>query len=586
MKRIIILNIIAIMLGNFVYAQEQLSKRQQADLLFNRYEYYNAARLYAGLAGKKNPDVKLLERLATCYRKMNDYESAGKWYGLATADPKAEPLTHFYYAEVLLANEQFEQAKAQYKRYEGMSKGLSDPSQVTAPILALKIASCDSAAVWMKQASRFTVNNAKGLNTKYADWGLNYFGKTGLVFTSERPTDDLKKYNDIYKWTGNPWLKLFQATAADVVTNELPVFRKEYSSFDADYHVGPMVVNATEDTAYVTIATRAYASTLPVDKKENKNSERLYTRRLELIIAVKSDGRWSYLKAFPYNDVKAYSLGNAALSKNGNVLYFTSDMPGGTGKTDIWYSEKQADGSWSKPLNCGAEINTADEESFPTIGGAGELYYSSKGKVGMGGYDIYCSKGERATWAKSVNLKYPVNTTYDDFYFSTVDSLSGYLSSNRKGGMGDDDIYSFVYKAPEVIKPEPIKPKPEEPKKYEVGKTYVLHNVYYNFDKSDIRPDAAVELDKLVAILNEYPDVHIELGSHTDSRGDDAYNMRLSQARANSVVAYLINKGIDKDRLTAKGYGETMLLNRCGNGVKCSAAEHQANRRTEFKVKK
>jgi len=383
---------------------------------------------------------------------MNDYEAAEKWYAIAAANPKAEPVTQFYYAEVLLANECFEQAKSQYKNYCDLIKGKNDPLPVPAQMIAIKIASCDSASVWMTQGSHFTINNARGLNTKYADWGLNYFGKTGLVFTSERPTDDLQKYNDIYKWKGSPWLKLFQATAAEAVTNELPVIRKEYSSFNADYHVGPMVVNTMEDTAYVTIITRVDARNLPIDKKENKNDERLYTRRLELIISVKTGGRWTYLKGFPYNDVKAYSLGNAALSKNGNVLYFTSDMPGSIGKTDIWYSEKQADGSWSKPGNCGPEINTSEEESFPTIGAAGELFYSSKGKIGMGGYDIYSSKGEKAMWTAPVNLKYPVNTTYDDFYLSTTDGLSGYLSSNRKGGLGDDDIYNFVYKTPEPVK--------------------------------------------------------------------------------------------------------------------------------------
>lgn len=562
-------------MGSFSYAQEQLSKRQQADLLFARYEYLNASRLYTDLAERKNPDVKILERLATCYRKMNDYDSAEKWYAKAIENPKADTAAHFYYAEVLLSNQKFEQAKVQYN-----NAGLSSA------MLAIKVASCDSAAVWMKEASRYNVSNVQSLNTKYADWGLAYFGKSGLVFTSERPAENFQKFNDTYKWKGNPWLKLFLATNNGVVTNELPVIRKEYSSFFADYHVGPMVLNTTEDTAYVTIATRARPTNLPVDPKENKYSERLYTRRLELIIAVKTNGRWDYTKKFSYSNVKAFSLGNAALSKDGNTLYFTSDMPGGMGKTDIWYSVKQHNGDWGVPVNCGPEINTTEEESFPTIGANGELYYASKGKIGMGGYDIYVSKGEKASWGKSINLKYPVNTSYDDFYFSTVDGITGYLSSNRKGGIGDDDIYSFVYKAPEVPKtiPQPEPPKP--PVKYEVGKTYVLRNVYYDFDKAVIRPDAAVELDKLVSILNEYPDMHIELGSHTDSRGNDAYNLKLSQARAESAVVYLIGKGIGKDRLTARGYGETMLVNRCGNGVGCSEADHQANRRTEFKVKK
>ncbi|MNL56999.1 hypothetical protein D3C87_1805310 [compost metagenome] len=113
------------------------------------------------------------------------------------------------------------------------------------------------------------------------------------------------------------------------------------------------------------------------------------------------------------------------------------------GKTDIWFSEKQGDGSWGKPVNCGPEINTAEEESFPTMGAAGELYYASKGKIGMGGYDIYSSKGAKASWSTPLNLKYPVNTSYDDFYFSTADGLSGYFSSNRPGGAGHDDIYNF-----------------------------------------------------------------------------------------------------------------------------------------------
>lgn len=443
MKRILILNIMAVMLGSFTYAQEQLSKKQQADLLFNRYEYYYAAKLYSSLAAKKNPDVKLLERLAACYRKMNDYEAAEKWYGMAARDEKAELITHYYYAEALLSNQKFDAAKAAYQSY-GAKGG-------PAAEVAIKLASCDSAAVWIKKGSPFTVNNVKGLNSKYADWGLNYFGKSGLVFTSERPAGDLPKFNDSYRWTGNPWLKLFLATSANVVSNELPVIRKEYSSFITDYHVGPMVLNTSEDTAYVTIATRAYASMLPLDQKAQKNEERLYTRRLELIIAVKADGRWGYLKASPHNDVKTYSLGNAALSGNGNILYFTSDMPGGLGKTDIWFSEKQPDGSWGKPVNCGPGINTSEEESFPTIGGNGQFYYASKGKIGMGGYDIYSCKGEKSSWTKSEHLGYPVNSTYDDFYFSTLDGLTGYLSSNRPGGAGDDDIYSFAYKIPEVV---------------------------------------------------------------------------------------------------------------------------------------
>src|SRR5262249_19147267 len=117
-----------------------------------------------------------------------------------------------------------------------------------------------------------------------------------------------------------------------------------------------------------------------------------------------------------------------------------------------------------------------------------------------------------------------------------------------------------------------------------INKPIVLENIYYDLDKWDIRPDAAAGLDKLVNIMKENPDIKVELGSHTDSRADDKYNMKLSQKRAESAVNYIVTHGISKDRITAKGYGESMLINRCKNGVKCSEEEHQQNRRTEFKV--
>ena len=117
-----------------------------------------------------------------------------------------------------------------------------------------------------------------------------------------------------------------------------------------------------------------------------------------------------------------------------------------------------------------------------------------------------------------------------------------------------------------------------------VNNSYIVENIYYDLDKSDIRPDAATELDKLVVMLKDNPNVKIELSSHTDSRQGNSYNQMLSQLRAESAVKYIISQGIEPKRIKAKGYGETRLLNRCGNNVKCSEEEHQLNRRTEFKI--
>ena len=113
---------------------------------------------------------------------------------------------------------------------------------------------------------------------------------------------------------------------------------------------------------------------------------------------------------------------------------------------------------------------------------------------------------------------------------------------------------------------------------------FELKNIYYDYDKSFIREDAAIQLDKVVNILKDNPGISVEMGSHTDSRGKDAYNLSLSQARAAAAVRYLVNNGIDESKLTARGYGETLLINNCSNGVKCSEADHQQNRRTALKI--
>lgn len=146
-----------------------------------------------------------------------------------------------------------------------------------------------------------------------------------------------------------------------------------------------------------------------------------------------------------------------------------------------------------------------------------------------------------------------------------------------------------------IREPEP-EPKIVEPPKeiillpadldvvYSAGAKINIENIYFDFDKSNIRPDAAVELDKIVQVMKKYPDMIVECGSHTDSRGRDSYNQRLSQRRAESSVQYIISRGIEKERIYGTGYGETQIVNKCGNGVTCSDEEHQENRRTEFIV--
>jgi len=575
-------------------AQEQLSTRQQADKLYERYEYFKALRMYLKLANSRHPSPIVLERIADCFKNINLYEDAEAWYARAVTDSAANNITHYNYAEILLRNNKFDLARQQYLRYFRKVKDTA--------AMRLKLFSCDSASAWIRQQPNYSVAVANRFNTTFSDWGLSAMGKSSWVFTSDR-----RLYNGaVDERTGNSFYKLYQADASGGQITELQIVSSQTGQYFNDYHVGSAVFNAAADTAYITVTTEIPSYDIALD---SKTKQRLYTRRLLLIIATKRNNLWVETAQFPYNDVNKYSLGHAALSKNGQLIYFTSDMPGGQGKTDIWYCEKQADGKWGKPVNCGPNINTKEEDAFPEIGGDGALYYSSKGLPGMGGYDIFKAMGEKDKWSAPVNLKWPLNSTSDDLCLTTTDGQTGYFSSNRQNGNGGDDIYQFdraMVTYPPVAKQNPPLSKPALPPQKSItapppnvtgavspvvptndphaASSYGVNNIYYDLDKSNIRPDAEIELEKLVQLLKDHPNFKVSIASHTDSRAPGDYNFGLSQRRSASVAVYLHRAGISADRLFISSYGETRLLNECADGVPCTEAQQQLNRRTEFRI--
>jgi outer membrane protein OmpA-like peptidoglycan-associated protein len=610
MKKIAALFLLVTSLIANVKAQEQPNTKQQADNLFQRYEYFNALKIYKRLAEKSNADGLLVARVADCYRLMGDYNNAEEWYAKAIGFGENELVNHFYYAEVLLRNKKFSDAKEQYKLYYK-----DDKAQ-----LAFKLATVDSAQKWMKNPSnKFAIHNQQKLNSKYSDWGLSNFGDNSYIFTSDRKISNNTK--DTYYRNGDGYFNIYKAENNVVSLFELKT--KGNPLFDIKYHVGPIVFTNSGDTAYITITTTVPRKKLPTDIKTPDNTQKLYTRRLELLIATKVKGEWASFKSFPYNNLTEYSVGNAALSKDGKVIYFTSDMPGGEGKTDIWYCAKKSNGDWDQPVNCGKSINTKEDESFPSIVD-NLLYFSSKGLPGMGGLDIFRAKGEKANWSKVINLKYPINSTSDDFYFiTTKDKTKGFFSSNREGGQGNDDIYSFDHSTPpkdalpgdeqelangtnagnvanaspnsisgsknnldgkpgnnRVAAPQPVTAVLTLHK----DESIILNNIYYDLDKWNIRPDAGAELRKLAAVLKQRPNIRLELSSYTDSRAPSSYNMVLSQKRAIAAVDYLVDLGINRNRLVPKGCGDTHLLNNCTKGEYCTEEEHQINRRTEVRI--
>lgn len=624
-------------------AQEQPGLRDRAEQLYRRYEYANAIPLYLKLTDSKRPRLGDLERLADCYVRLNDYESAENWYARLIVHEDSPAENRIAYGEVLKANGKYAEARKQLEAYATQT-GNRDR-------VALQIAGCDSAVVWMADPTVHKLRN-EGVNTSLSEFSVFPMGNR-VYYTGE--PDGYMRGTGTYGWTGNSFLRVYTADRAADNTLTNPVMAVSEIN-NAPYHLGPVAADATGDTLFV---TRTYAGKEGERSREDKKN--YLTHNLELYCYTRNnDGSWS-VAPFVHNNVQEYSLGHATLSDDGNTLYYVSDMPGGYGGTDIWYSERQPDGSWGRPVNAGETINSGGNELFPNVGPENTLYYSSDGFAGMGGLDVFRTVGGKQRWTKPLNLRYPVNSSGDDFaYILTFDGeegIAGYLASNRKGGRGGDDIYSFTYEKPKIVlllrgttsdkqtgdriaatvtlfdgEREIVARKSSggsgtfeflldrnraytvlgqregyhadsakastmgmttsdtlevalllEPM-FEVGKTFELENIYYDFDKHTIRPDAAAILDELLRTLRDNPTLKIELSSHTDSRGSDAYNEALSQRRAQSAVDYLVSRGIARERMVAKGYGESKLVNRCADGVACSSAEHQANRRTEVTV--
>ncbi|WP_347160284.1 OmpA family protein [Pontibacter chitinilyticus] len=648
----------AAILGLSPLANAQSALRK-ANKQFDNFEYALALQNYTTAIQKRQPDLPTMEHIADAYRLTQQSQEAENWYGKVVNTPGHEPVSRYYFANALRSNGKYEEAKAQY-----MLWGEEMPEQAQRAQELMK--ACDLAVRWMQQEPIAKVEPFQDINyTGYSDFSPAPYGNNGLIFTSDRGVVKGKKDEKVYGWTGRPYLQLFMAQQ-DVQGNwSSPKALQEM--VNSDYHNATASAAEGSKKLYFTrthlVLKRGNVNPDPtswVKKPEVKE----YINRLEIYSAEKQGDDWSNIQPFSYNNVNEYSVGHPAVSPDGKVLYFVSDMSGGMGDTDIYYSVRQADGSWGEPVNAGTTINTPARESFPYVDADGKLYFASDGHIGMGGMDIFSAEGAQGSWRAVRNMGYPINTPKNDYgIMFTKPGEAGLLSSNRDAQNGTDDIYKFtILKKPVVLaittlerkqnaqkrnmqvplpqvmlqiteknatdsavavsdekgayfmdgrkgdtytflgskegflKQEAVAAVPETAPdtvqvallfdKNVVERAVVLDNIYYDLDKWDIRPDAAKELDKVVTLLKNNPKVEIEMSAHTDSRESLNYNQLLSDRRAQAAVDYIVSKGIDRSRLTARGYGKTRLVNRCADGVECTEAEHQLNRRTEFKIRK
>ncbi|MBB6238298.1 outer membrane protein OmpA-like peptidoglycan-associated protein [Pedobacter sp. AK013] len=637
--------IIIVALCLMAYIAKGQAVLKQADRQFELYNFTNAIDLYLE-AYKRKPATYTADRLAESYRKSFNYAAAEKWYSKADSMSGAASRITLAHGLMLQANGKYSLAKSAFQRYQA-----TRDTTMNELLVQRLIASCDSAEAWTANPVNVKIENQKHLNSREADWGAVPY-KGGVIFTSDRNLPEvqgssvhkhkpflrfdgklIKPSDKIYLWTGNNYNHLYFSTGSSV--GIFPI------DAGTDYHVGTATFNRTGNEMFFTL-TRIPESIKPYEKISTINIEIYSSRRDSL-------GNWGKPLPLPVNKAGDYSVSDPFLK--GDTLYFTSNMPGGKGGTDLYFMVRSRDNTWGSAQNM-ASLNTAGNERTPVMASNGDFYFASDGYIGMGGLDIF-KVSNLKNRQKVINLKYPVNTSRDDFAISLSNIPDTYFfSSNREGGNGADDIYSLfippaqdenvilagiVYDQQTKIPIPGAKLIIESPNgerkqlitdvrgfyQVEVAKNnnykltaskqdyisaneqvktdtatryikdlyldfftdqaIVLPNIYYDFDKYNIRPDAAVQLDKVLALLNKYPTLKLELGSHTDSRGPDAYNQWLSQKRAESAVAYLIGRGIAESRIKANGYGESRLVNHCSNGVSCSVAEHQANRRTEIK---
>jgi outer membrane protein OmpA-like peptidoglycan-associated protein/tetratricopeptide (TPR) repeat protein len=623
----------------FIIQLSATAQIKKANRLFARYDYANAIPFYKKVIdNNKKQKIEAMQRLADCYRLTSNFTEAAGWYAKVVANPDVDPENYYYYGEALRSNGNSKLAREQFKKYSALKP--NDPR-------GTKLASViDQTESWKSIPGKYFVSNAEKLNSANSEFSpVNY--KEGILFASDRKTTG--EFNKTYGWTGAEYLNMFFADAR-LQSDTTYIFSdpKLFSgNVNEPFHDGPAAFNKNYSLIFFTRSEK---------KKGDIDSTRFYTNRLKLYSSTFDGAKWSNNIPFPYNS-EDYSVGHPALSGDGNTLYFVSDMPGGFGGTDLYVSKRETNG-WSKPINMGNTLNSAGNEMFPDIQNDTILYFSSNGLPGLGSLDIFQSARIKNTWTKPENLLAPLNSPADDFgIIFSADGNAGIFSSNRTGGKGSDDLYTFrkvedsvlfagfvkdkatllpiadatvfawnsrtqkvkIFKtdatghytvyvrngdmltvksmaagfAPDLLSQnisnaitvkEMAAMRDLLLSKFKVNQLFRLENIYYDFDKWNIRADAATELDKVVAFMSENPPILIELGSHTDSRGSFKYNERLSEHRAESAVAYIVSHGIAKDRITAKGYGEYNLVNRCADGVKCTPEEHQANRRTEVKI--
>ncbi len=597
----------------------QTKETAEADKLFKKFEYLDAAKEYQKI---KSKDGYVNRQIAESYFNVYNSKEAVKWYAKAV-ESRQDAETYYRYAQMLKAEGKYEESNKQMQKFASM-----------APKDQRAIAFNQDPDYLPKLKSQTKLFEEKLLDIndkKYADFGAVLVDNT-LYFTSARNTA-----RKTYGRNEEPFLDMYTATYSNgAFSDPSPI-----AELNSKYHDGPAAVTADGTTMY-------FSSESFKEGNYEKDTPGQRTGLIYLFVATKANGVWTNIKPVPFNG-KTWSTGNPSISKDGKTLYFASNRKGSIGATDIWKVEVKGNNTYSEPVNLGKKVNTEGNENFPFIADDNKLYFASDGRKGLGALDIYVK--DLNADSEALNPGLPINSPQDDFGFTfNTKANVGFFASNRGG---NDDLYLatpicgvdavVVVNDSKTGKPlvtanvaildgkgniiETRKTNTEGWVTYSIdcntpysllvsadgytsvtkpldkhaggkqeatvvldpveniikGDMVQLNDIYFEFDQSNITQEGASELNKLVEVMKARPNIVIVAKAHTDNRGSDEYNLSLSDRRARAVVQYVISQGIAESRISGKGFGESQPRVNC---TECTDEQHAMNRRNEFIIVK
>jgi len=560
-------------------------------------EYYEAAACYRKAYTQLPSKEKTLRgqtaaKMAECYRKTCNTSKAITAYKNQIRYGQADTLTHLRLGQQLMKTGNYKEAARQFQT---AADSLRQPALARTGLEAARLA-----PQWKKEGSAYTVKRADIFNSRRDDYSPMLGGEDAnqLFFTSTR---NQAQGDDLSGITGAKAADIFMAQKDEKDKWQKP--QPIDSELNSAYDEGACCFAPDGKTMYLTQCT----------------TDPNYPRYATIATSRRTDAAWSKPVRLVISNDTLSSYAHPAVSPDGQWLYFVSDMPGGAGGYDLWRCELYPDGQPGPPENLGAPVNTPGDEMFPTFRPNGDLYFSSDGHPGMGGLDIFCLHAQQLThpgyplnsqgddfgmtfeglrnqgfFCSNRGDNRGMDHIYSFYNPEIVQTVKGWVyeqdgyelpaaqvymvgndGTNLRLSVRGDGSFTQEVKAgvdyvmlatckgflnhQEQLHPMPVSQSEEYVLQFplaNISAPVLIENIFYDFDKATLRPESAAALDELVKLLNENPNVTIELSAHTDYKGSEHYNERLSQRRAESVVAYLIAHGIAPDRLTPKGYGE------------------------------